>query len=257
MVKANAVLAGVSAAASHATLASAQSLLPGTDGGPGPVSDLSLAGGGWNQIYDLAELQAFGLDVLLTLALAALITFHPIRLRSRRTPADFAMPRLFMFYALIGMAVGFLVLQHGYIIGFVVFGIGALLRFRSRLDDPVDTVEMILATVLGLCVGLNLPVMGVSIGIVSWLLIWATSRKTPVEVRLQADTADALDAAIAALRGVSSEQGWKEAHFQRARAKDSARFVLLVGVAQGIDGAEAELSRELPDDTGLSWKVSG
>ena len=59
---------------------------------------------------------------------------------------------------LIGMAIGFLVLQHGAIIGFVVFGIGGLLRFRSVLRNATDTVEVILVTLLGLCVAIGLAV---------------------------------------------------------------------------------------------------
>ena len=234
----------------------AQSLVPTPGSSANPVGDLNVTGGGWQQVYNLRELQAFAIDVMVTLALAALISFHPVRMAARTAPADHVMPRLFLLYALIGMAIGFLVIQHGYIIGFVVFGIGALLRFRSRLDDPIDTVEMILVTVLGLCVGLDLPVMAVLIGIVSWCLIWFSGQTTPIEVRLQADDANTLEAGISSIRDVSGKCGWREVHFHRSRSKHSARMVILVKTKQGLEDTEEALNDGLPPD-GLTWKLGG
>ena len=211
--------------------------------------------GGWTQVYDRAELQSFVIGVAATLLLAALITFHPVRLAARRATEDFVMPHLFMLYALIGMGVGFLVIQHGYIIGFVVFGIGALLRFRSSLDDPVDTVEMILVTVLGLCVGLNLPIMAILIGVVGWVLIWATGRRTPVELKLQAENQDALQSAIDHVHQIIGAQGWKRSYFHQPHGKTNAKMILLVPVQIGLEGAEDVLSKDLQID-GFSWKIS-
>ena len=136
-------------------LAAAQMVPSGSDG----LGEVMLFGEGWGELYNVPELLSFVLDAITTLILAAAIAHHPVRLRAPLTLESVALPRLFYLYALVGMAVGFLVVNHGYVIGFVVFGIGSLLRFRSNMDDPVDTVEMILVTVLGLCVGMNLPVM--------------------------------------------------------------------------------------------------
>jgi len=236
--------------------ARAQSLMPTDMAGTVDLpSRMHVSGGGWAQIYNLPELQSFGIDVVLTLALAALLTFHPVRRASRTRPRDFVMPRLFLLYALVGMAVGFLVIQHGYIIGFVIFGIGALLRFRSNLDDPVDTVEMIVVTVLGLCVGLNLPIMGILIGAVTWIVIWLTGKRLPLEIRLQAEDAAQLDKQLADLKGIVGEEGWKVVHQHRATSKFSIRLVVLVPVSQGLEGAEDTLASGLPK-AGATWKVS-
>ena len=64
-------------------------------------------------------------------------------------------------YALIGMVVGFLVTNHGALIGFVIFGIGGLLRLRTDADTTRDMMRLILVILIGLCVGLDLPVMAV------------------------------------------------------------------------------------------------
>ena len=234
--------------------AHAQSLAPNTNGNIPIVNEVNINGGGWSQVYNLSELGAFGMYVLLALALAATIALHPVRRASRSQTLDFIMPRLFAFYALIGMAVGFLVYQHGYIIGFVIFGIGALLRFRSNLDDPIDTVEMILVTVIGLCVGLNFPVMAILITAVSWTLIWVAGRHRPIELRLQADSRESLEAGLVTVRHVSRNEGWKEAFAHRSHSKNTARLILLHPSAIGEEGVEAALLKGL-DGSDLTWKL--
>jgi hypothetical protein len=91
-------------------------------------------------------LTVFVLDCVIVLAVSSAIVFHPVRIRARRNVRDLELPRLFLMYGLIGMAIGFLVLQYGAVIGFVVFGIGGLLRFRSVLRNSTNTVEVILPT---------------------------------------------------------------------------------------------------------------
>jgi hypothetical protein len=218
------------------------------------TNDLSAGGGGWGQIKNVNELRTFAIDVVVALVLAAAIALHPVRVAARSSTLDFIMPRLFAFYALIGMVVGFLVDQHGYIIGFVVFGIGALLRFRSNLDDPIDTVEMILVTVLGLCVGLDLPVMAVLIGVVSWVLIWIAGRRLPIELRLQADSPESLEDALAQVRQIAKQENWTEAFVHRAHSKNAARLILLHHASIGEEGVEAALLTGLNLD-GLTWKL--
>jgi hypothetical protein len=148
------------------------------------------------------------------------------------------MPRLFYLYALVGMAVGFLVVNHGYVIGFVVFGIGALLRFRSNLDDPVDTVEMILVTALGLCVGMDLPIMAILIGITAWFVILVAARDSYFQVTLKDADGSHLDAALAAIESTAGENGWAIAGVHRSHVKPGAEIVLKK--AGAFDEAEIE-----------------
>ncbi len=239
-----------------AGVASAQSLVPDAVNNLPITSEVNIGGGGWGQVYNLAELTAFAVDVLLALVLAAAIALHPVRRAARSKTIDFIMPRLFAFYALIGMAVGFLVDQHGYIIGFVIFGIGALLRFRSNLDDPIDTVEMILVTVVGLCVGLNFPVMAILISAVSWVLIWVAGRHRPIELRLQSDYPENLEAGLEKIRQVVRQEGWKEAFAHRSHSKNAARLILLHPSAIGEEGVEAALLKGL-GGTDVTWKLGG
>lgn len=214
---------------------------------------MRLFGGGWEQLGNIPELIAFGQDIVLTLVLVALIIFHPVRRRMRHSLEDLIIPRLFSLYALIGMAVGFLVIQHGYIIGFVIFGIGALLRFRSTLDDAGDTVEVILVTVIGLSVGLGLPVMAILLAISGWVLIWASGRTRGYEVTLRGPDAALLAAGEAALKTLIGEQGWKCVSARHLPAKQSCEVVLVVPGAIQPDAFESQIATILPD--GIDSKI--
>lgn len=218
------------------------------------MAHLFVEGDGWDEWRNTAELFAFLADAAVTLALAALIAHHPVRKRAPVTLASAAMPRLFYLYALVGMAVGFLVVHHGYVIGFVVFGIGALLRFRSTLDDPVDTVEMILVTALGLCVGMDLPIMAILIGCIAWAVIFIAARQVHFQIMLKDVDGSHLDGAVAAVESEALASGWNVVRVHRSHAKPSAEIVLKK--AGAFDEAEIE-SRLAPtlDALPVAWRV--
>lgn len=219
-----------------------------------PKGVLNVENSGWSAWHDHAELLAFGIDALVTLLLAALIAHHPVRRRDPATLQSVTLPRLFYLYALIGMAVGFLVVNHGAVIGFVVFGIGALLRFRSNMDDPLDTVEMILVTVLGLCVGMDLPVMAILIGAVAWLVILFVGRSSYFLLTIKADDDAKVDAAIVAAEAVVEDGAWTTLRTSRSRTKPVAEMLISSPRGLGITETENALSPKL-DATGASWKI--
>ncbi|QJF50314.1 hypothetical protein [Roseobacter ponti] len=223
-------------------------MLPGTESMAMPAQ-VDITAGGWGQIRDLDELITFGMYVLTTVILTWAIVFHPVRQASRRTLDDLLMPRLFFLYALIGMAVGFLVIQHGYIIGFVVFGIGALLRFRSNLEDPVDTVEMILVTVIGLAIGLDLPVMAILLAIVAWVFIWIGGRTKGVEVSLKADSEPDVMEAFRLLKEATSGPGWKVIHQKHVAGKTGITVVYQVSGSLSEQEIETLLTDAVPAGT--------
>lgn len=219
-----------------------------------PEGVLSVEKSGWSEWRNVPELVAFAIDAAVTLILAAAIANHPVRRRDPPTLQSVTLPRLFYIYALIGMAVGFLVVNHGAVIGFVVFGIGALLRFRSNMDDPLDTVEMILVTVLGLCVGMNLPVMALLIGIVSWLVILLVGRNSHFLLTLKAEDDVQLDAALAAAEAAVRKGAWTTLRTSRSHAKPAAEILFSSPRGLGITEAENALSPAL-DVTGVVWKI--
>lgn len=141
-------LIGVASPVTAQILEGAESLLP----------EISVRGQGWALLFQPRELAEFALSLIEAAFMTAAIVFHPVAMAERRKRTDFDAPRRLFIYALIGMVVGFLIMHHGYLIGFVLFGLGGLLRFKSD-DASGDTMRLILVTLIGLCVGLDLPVI--------------------------------------------------------------------------------------------------
>lgn len=152
-------------------------------------SDVTIHDYGWTQIQDIAEIREFILDALTTLILVAILALHPKANAIRKNATERQVRTSILIFGLIGMLIGFLVDHHGYLIGFVVFGIGGLFRFRLETSSLMDSGILILTTLVGLAVGLNLPVMALLSTLAGWLVIWfASIRKTAaLELRFEDD----------------------------------------------------------------------
>jgi hypothetical protein len=127
---------------------------------------------GWQGFLD-AEAMGQALGALsLAVALGAVIAFHPTTRRGIDTRAEAELPKVSIMYALVGALVGEIVLQYGIIIGFIVFGLGGLMRFRTDTNSTRDTGRLIIVTLLGLIAGLNLPHFAVLAAAFAWVLIY-------------------------------------------------------------------------------------
>lgn len=211
-------------------------------------------GSGLHELGQLGLLGLFVLETLFTLALAAAIAFHPVRRKAHQDITDLVLPRLFLLYGLIGMAIGFLVVQHGYFIGFVIFGIGGLLRFRSYIDGTSNTVEAILVTLLGLCIGLNLPVMALLITISAWIVIYVTGMTVGYEIKLTGNNKAELDQQLGRLVAHIDGLGWHLVSMKRPFEKPSVTVVFQARSPEGLMDVERELSSIL-DSKQVKWKL--
>lgn len=194
-------------------------------------------------------LAVFALDCIIILAISSAIVFHPVRIRARRNVRDLELPRLFLLYGLIGMAIGFLVLQYGAVIGFVVFGIGGLLRFRSVLRNSTNTVEVILVTLLGLCVGLNLQHIAILIGVSAWLVIWFFGRKRKYQLSVKHTNLEGLTSMLGNLSQLMQRMDWEinhqkmfGEHSNSTSAQAAATVIFSTGGSEEISEVEKELS---------------
>lgn len=213
-------------------LALASTLLPnvafgqGFDGLNELLPMLEIESRGWSQLSNTREM----LDFLLALVEVAVLTFvvslHPVNRNSRISRADFDRPRTMFLYALIGMVVGFLVLHHGYIIGFVVFGVGGLLRFRAESTSTPDTTRLILMTLLGLCVGLDLPVIAFLATLTGWIAIYAFSRHERIGLDIkftdESDVQGNIDTIIEELE----QRGFKTVGLSKTKFKPFVELVI-------------------------------
>ena len=232
--------------------ASAQELIGGSEGAGVAISGgqiAQIAFPGLDTMFHPDLLAVFVLDCIIVLAVASAIVFHPVRIRARRNVRDLELPRLFLLYGLIGMAIGFLVLQYGAVIGFVVFGIGGLLRFRSVIRNSTNTVEVILVTLLGLCVGLNLQHIAILIGVSAWLVIWFFGRKRKFQLSVRHTNLDGLNSMLTDLQELMQKLGWEinhkklfGEHSNSTSAEAAATVIFSTGGTEEISEVEKELS---------------
>ena len=207
---------GIAAGPAHAqVMDAAGSILP----------EIDVQGRGWDQIFYPAELLDFAIALLGTTVMIAAIAYHPVMLATRRTRLDFDAPRDLFVYALIGMVVGFLIMHHGYLIGFVLFGLGGLLRFKSD-GGSADTMRLILVTLIGLCVGLDLPVVALITTASAWAVIYVFGGPVNFELEVRFSEKNTSSDAMFALRDQLTERGFKTVSMSKTRFKPIMSYVV-------------------------------
>lgn len=208
---------------------------------PGSIlPKVEVRGRGWDLLRNPAELLDFGIALVVTTGMIALIAYHPVNLAARRTRADFDAPQGLFVYALIGMVVGFMIMHHGYLIGFVLFGLGGLLRFKSD-DGSADTMRLILVTLIGLCVGLDLPVVALITTLSAWALIFVFGGPINCELEVRFSEESTIADAMFALRELLAERGFKTVSMSKTKFKPIVSYV--VSGPRGF--RRSELEREM------------
>jgi hypothetical protein len=121
----------------------------------------------------------FMLRLFFNLALAVgcawVIAWHPRRSARVDPLSDLEERKTFIILGVVGAIVAELSGTNP-TLAFVIFGIGALLRFRTVLDNPKATGKAILVVVIGLACGMGSWTMAVFVTAFSWgLLLWLDS----------------------------------------------------------------------------------
>ncbi len=119
--------------------------------------DWGLRSIGWEGFLDTQFMIESVASLALAAILGAVIAYHPRIRRTVDTVEEAELPKAFVIYAIIGAAVGITVLKYGMVVGFVIFGLGGLMRFRTNTESTRDTGRLIVVTLLGLNAGLGLP----------------------------------------------------------------------------------------------------
>ncbi|WP_135506442.1 hypothetical protein [Roseovarius aestuariivivens] len=198
-------------------------------------SDVSVRGTGWGQIHDFVELGDFFLSVVETLVFVAAFAFHPKANALREGARGWVVQASLFLFGLIGMLIGFLVLHHGYLIGFVVFGIGGLFRFRMETSSLLDGALLIMVTLIGLAVGLDLPVMALVATLAGFVTLWfVTSAKTSALELKFADDAT-LRAALEVLRGAVERKGFRVVSVRKTEFKPVVEMVVSHQTAEALN----------------------
>ena len=211
-------------------------------------------GVGWQAFADLQFIGQMIVVIAVSVALAALIAYHPMTRRKATTLEEIEQPKTFIMYSMVGAIIA-IVVRTQPSMALVVFGIGGLMRFRTNVGQAKDTGRVILVTVVGLSCGLELYVVAVLTTAVAWLIILALERSSIERVVIQGLDKVRFQRASEDYGGARRELGCEVIGEDKRVKKGSLTIIYRAprGLARGR--LEERLAR-LPDaerDT-LSWE---
>jgi hypothetical protein len=229
------------------------SLLSSTAWGANPAEELAKAGatGGidpkgnsWLSIEQSLEQFAhpsFILRLFLSLTLAVgcafAIAWHPRRASLRDPLRDFEERKALVLLGVVGAVVAELS-GTSQTLAFVIFGIGALLRFRTLLDNPKLTGKAIMVVVVGLACGMGSWAMAVFVTAFSWgLMFWLDSHSS-CEVRIRLDDTEDPRPVFDAVQSLLISHKCKLQ--SSSLYEDKGRMVFLLYLPIGVDPTRLE-----------------
>ena len=159
----------------------------------GATGGIDPKGNSWVSIQQ--SIQQFGhpefiLRLFLSLSLAVgcayAIAWHPRRASLADPLADLEERKALILLGVVGAVVAELS-GTSQTLAFVIFGIGALLRFRTVLDNPKLTGKAIMVVIVGLACGMGSWAMAVFVTAFAWVLVYWLDSHSSCRVRIRLD----------------------------------------------------------------------
>ena len=114
---------------------------------------------------------------------STIIAWHPRRSTKVDPLSDLEERKAFVLLGLVGAVVAELGINQN--LAFVIFGIGALVRFRTVLDNPKATGKALLVVVIGLACGMGQWAMAVFVTAATWGLVYWLDSRISCRIRLR------------------------------------------------------------------------
>lgn len=212
---------------------------------------------GWQGFTDIGFLTNAFLTLTLAAILGAVIAYHPRYTRTADTLEELEAPKVYIMYAVIGALIGIMVVKYGLIIGFVLFGIGGLIRFRTVLRSAHLTGHVILVSLIGLSTGLELPHVAVLATAFSFILIYVLDTQTTYRINIRSIPAQDVVPAAAAYGEVLRKQGCRI--LSEKKNPEKARVSLIFRTPRKVTRAQLEGLFESDIDRSLrgtlDWEI--
>jgi len=221
--------------------------------GANPAEEMAKAGAGggvdpkgnsWLSIEKSLEQFAhpsFILRLFLSLTLAVgcafAIAWHPRRASLRDPLKDFEERKALILLGVVGAVVAELS-GTSQTLAFVIFGIGALLRFRTLLENPKLTGKAIMIVVVGLACGMGSWAMAVFVTAFSWLLMFWLDSHSSCEVRIRLDETEDPRPVFDAVQSLLLSHKCKLQ--SSSLYEDKGRMVFLLYLPYGVDPTRLE-----------------
>ena len=202
---------------------------------------------GWLGFTDLA----FMLGALLTLTLAALlgaiIGYHPRTMALADKLEEIEAPKVYITCSVIGAIIGILVVKYGIVVGFVIFGIGGLMRFRTILGSANLTGNVILSTMIGLSCGLNLPHVAVLATAFSFALTFLLDSRPTYSISIKGVKPENMMETAAVYRAVLERNNCKIKSERKKLNKETLTLIFHTGKGVRREDIEEKFEIEIPD----------
>lgn len=164
-------------------------------------------GEGWHGFANFGFLVDTLLKLTVAAVLGAVFAYHPRHVAAADTLEEVEAPKVYILYAVIGSIIGILVVHYGLVAGFVLFGIGGLIRFRTVLTSANLTGRVIFVTLIGLTCGLNLPHVAVLATAFVFGLVYVIEKRATYRITIQALPQEHIREAADAYRVVLQNRG--------------------------------------------------
>jgi len=180
---------------------------------------------GWSSLGDGWLLLDMCLVLLMSLALGAIIAYHPSTRRRLSSLNELEQPKTFLMYAMVAAVVA-LIVKVQPAMAFVIFGIGGLLRFRTMVGEAKDTGRVILVTVIGLCCGLKIFIVALPATAIGWLVIYFLEQQVAGTIMVAGVAEENLNDATVVYREIIAKTGCKIIGEQTKFTKRQFSFVI-------------------------------
>lgn len=148
------------------------------------------SGSGWDKIGEQFNkfahpgyITRLFIGLALSVICAWIIAWHPRRSTKVDPLSDLEERKALILLGMVGAVAAELGINQN--MAFVIFGIGALIRFRTVLDNPKITGKAILVVVIGLACGAGQWAMATFVTIASWALIFWLDSHLSARIRLR------------------------------------------------------------------------
>jgi hypothetical protein len=189
------------------------------------IQGSALEGVGWSGFWDVEFLLDAFLNLILAAALGVVIGYHPRRVRTADTLEEIEAPKVSIVYAVIGSLIGILVMEYGMGVGFVLFGFGALIRFRTVMRSPQLTGQVIFVSLIGLTCGLELPHVAVLATAFGYVLTYFLEARITYRVDVRGLPPERFAEAADAYRSALAEQHYRVLSETKRPEKNHVCFI--------------------------------
>jgi hypothetical protein len=210
----------------------------GTTGGIDPK------GNSWVSIQQSVEQfghPEFILRLFLSLSLAVgcayAIAWHPRRASLADPLADLEERKALILLGVVGAVVAELS-GTSQTLAFVIFGIGALLRFRTLLDNPKLTGKAIMVVVVGLACGMGSWAMAVFVTAFTWVLVYWLDSHSSCRVRIRLDDGEDPKPVFGTVQSLLVSHKCRLQ--SSALYEDKGQMVFLLYIPSGVDPMQLE-----------------